>query len=375
VFVSLISMASAWDKEGHEAIGMTAMSALDQTATAQVKHLMGGKDAADVAAWAHKVNKKYPWSTELHFQRQPSVKSGRWTKADLSDCKDNRCLMKAILHFYGRLTGNNFAEITWPDGIKLTDADCLKYLITLMGDMHQPLHFGTAETDVGRNISVLFRGKSTTLYDIWDKDITQAVIKDSPTFWWGGWTHVGRTRVEYEKDKEDFKQEHEKMLQKWADETAEFAYDSVYRNPISKKSILDELDRNGVFRLSEQLYETWKREMLSKMLVAGARTAVILNSILHHREGKLQSGTAVSHLEGEEEEEEVSKGPPSRGRKAELPKRGKRSTQGFSAFLINLGIGSVAIFGFLVLMRIWAGPDRTSQAAREKKSTMGKAQV
>jgi len=367
---------SAWDKEGHEAIGMTTMSALDVVATANIKHLMGGKDAADVAAWAHKVNKKYPWTTELHFQRQPSVKTGRWAKADLSDCKDNRCLMKAILHFYGRLTGNNFAEIAWPNGIKLTDADCLKYLITLMGDMHQPLHFGTAETDVGRNISVLFRGKSTTLYDMWDKEITQAVIKDAPTFWWGGWTHVGRTRVEYEKDKEDFKKEHEKMLQKWADEVAEFSYDSVYRNPLTGKQIVDELDRNGVFRINENLYETWKREMLSKMLVAGARTAVLLNSILHYREaGNLHGGTSVSHLEGEEdEEEEHVKGPPARGRKGELPRRAKRSMQGYTALLINLGIGLVAVFAFLVLMRIWAGPDRSSQGAREKKQ-MGKAQV
>jgi hypothetical protein len=68
-----------------------------------------------------------------------------------------------------------------PDGIKLTDADCLKYLINLLGvrsaavlrgispehwaqlgptgtqlssqDMAHPLHFGTADTDMGRNIT------------------------------------------------------------------------------------------------------------------------------------------------------------------------------------------------------------------------------
>ena len=28
----------------------------------------------------------------------------------------------------------------------------------------------------------------------------EAVMKDSPGFWWGGWTHVQRTRSEYEKD-------------------------------------------------------------------------------------------------------------------------------------------------------------------------------
>jgi len=356
---------NAWDKDGHEAIGMTTMSALDTTAVAQVKHLMGGKDAADVAAWAHKVNKKYPWTTDLHFQRQPST---RCEKAEIENCKDNKCLMKAILYFYGRLTGKNLVEITWPEGVKLTDADCLKYLINLLGDMAQPLHFGTADTDMGRNITVLFRGKKTTLYDVWDKEITQTVIKNEPHFWWGGWTHVQRTRVEYEQDSEQFKKEHELLLNRWADESAKFMCSSVYKNPITGKQITEELDASGVFKLNEQLYEVWKREMFSKMLVAGARIAIVLNSILHHREGQLHAGTAVSHLEGEEEEEESSK--VFTGRRADIPH--KQHIRGLPAFLLNLFIGSIALFCFLVLMRLWSGPDRVKQAEREKRSSTGK---
>mmetsp|Transcript_51937 Transcript_51937/g.121773 ORF Transcript_51937/g.121773 Transcript_51937/m.121773 type:complete len:376 (-) Transcript_51937:68-1195(-) len=362
-----LAVAWAWDKDGHEAIGMTTMSALDTTAVAQVKHLTGGKDAADVAAWAHKVNKKYPWTTELHFQRQPSE---RCEKANFTNCADNRCMVKGILYFYGRLTGKDLVELKWPDGVKLTDADCVKYLINLMGDMAQPMHFGTGETDMGRNITVLFRGKTTNLYDVWDKELTQAVIKDSPGFWWGGWTHVQRTRVEYEKDSEQFKQEHEMLLKRWADESAKFMCESVYRNPVTGKQILDELDSKGVFRISDELFEAWKREMLSKMLVAGARTAVVLNSILHHREGQLKAGTAVSHLEGEEEEEEYAKGPAPKGRRADLPRT--RHLQGPAALMVNLLIGSISLFCFLVLMRLWSGPDRVRQAEREKRAASGK---
>lgn len=365
--VAGLAVAFAWDKDGHEAIGMTTMSALDTTAVAQVKHLTGGKDAADVAAWAHKVNKKYPWTTELHFQRQPSE---RCEKANFTNCADNRCMVKGILYFYGRLTGKDLVELKWPDGVKLTDADCVKYLINLMGDMAQPMHFGTAETDMGRNITVLFRGKTTNLYDVWDKELTQAVIKDSPGFWWGGWTHVQRTRVEYEKDSEQFKQEHETLLKRWADESAKFMCESVYRNPVTGKQILEEQDSKGVFRISDELFEAWKREMLSKMLVAGARTAVVLNSILHHREGQLKAGTAVSHLEGEEEEEEYAKGPAPKGRRADLPRT--RHLQGPAALMVNLLIGSISLFCFLVLMRLWSGPDRVRQAEREKRAASGK---
>mmetsp|Transcript_49517 Transcript_49517/g.80299 ORF Transcript_49517/g.80299 Transcript_49517/m.80299 type:complete len:409 (+) Transcript_49517:98-1324(+) len=378
-FLALVTdlpVASAWDKDGHEAIGMTTMSALETGAVAEVKHLLGGRDAADVAAWAHKVNKKFPWTTELHFQRQPTT---RCERAELTNnCPDNRCLVQAIKHFYGKLTGKeHMVDITWPAEMKLTDADELKYLINLLGDMHQPLHFGTADTDMGRNITVQFRGKTESLYDFWDKTIAQTVIHDSPGFWWGGWTHVQRTRVEYEKDSEAFKKEHEVMLGRWADETAKFLCTSVYRNPLTGKQITDEMV-GGVFKISDELYETWKREMLSKMLVAGARTAIVLNSILHHREGKqLKAGSSITHLEGEEEvdeiEEERARGPPAKGRKADIPRVGKNHTQGIGALGANLAIGLVCIFCFLVLMRIWAGPSvNLNRAQAEKRQSGGK---
>jgi len=212
--------ASAWDKDGHEAIGMVAMSALEGVAETQVKHLLGGRDAADVGSWAMKVNKKYPWSVPLHFQPQPS--GWKCSGADSSVCPDNRCIAKALKHFYGRLTGQKLVDIEWPAGMKLTDADAVKYLINLIGDLHQPMHLSLASEDMGRNLSVTFRGQQTTMFDLWDSGITQAIMKESPGFWWSGWTHVQRTRVEYERDGEKWKKEGVAQFDKWADETNKF---------------------------------------------------------------------------------------------------------------------------------------------------------
>merc|ERR1712232_954464 len=168
--------------DGHEAIGMTTMSALQNGPTAQVKRLMGGKDAVDVAAWAHKVNKKYPWTAELHFQKQPRA-DGRCAGANLTyHCPDNRCLVNALKHFYGRLIGSEYPAIDWGAGVRLTDADCVKYLITLIGDLPQPLHLGFDDTDMGRNFTVLFCDKKMSLYDFWDRALTQAVMNDNPGF-------------------------------------------------------------------------------------------------------------------------------------------------------------------------------------------------
>jgi len=366
--------AAAWDKDGHEAIGMTTMSALEGAAVAQVKRLMHGRDAVDVAAWAHKVNKKYPWTVELHYQRQKasrcSDKDLSKLPADFSHCPDNRCLVKGLKHFYGRLVGKPSVEIDWPAGMKLTDADCVKFLINLMGDLHQPLHFGSDEDGLGRNITVLFRGKSMSLYDMWDHEITQTVMRDSPGFWWGGWTHVQRTRVEYEKDGEQWKKDGVKMLERWADETSRYVCENVYRNPLTGRSLLEDV-QGGVLKVDDNLYEVWKREMLVKMLVAGARTAIVLNSILQAREASsLKGGTAVSEIEGEEEEDNKA---PVGGRRADAHHavHSSSTSQGLMAALTNLGIFFVVLVVFLQVMRMWLGKDAVNQADRAKRSEEG----
>jgi len=355
--------ASAWDKDGHEAIGMTAMSALEGPATAQVKHLMGGRDAVDVAAWAHKVNKKFPWTQELHFQRQPGWKCAG---ADLSICPDNRCIVKALKYFYGRLTGQHLVTLKWPEGIgdKLTDADCVKYLINLIGDLHQPMHLGSETDDLGRNLTVRFRGKQSSLYNMWDSEITQAIMKDSPGFWWGGWTHVERSRVTYEADGNRWAKDGVVMFDRWADETAKYLCDNVYINPVTGRKITDHM-KDGVVIVDEGLYETWKRELLSKMLEAGARTAIVLNSILRHREAhELHAGTAVHGLEGEEEADTPKNS--AMGRQGEIPHGIHPSNMGPMAGLMNLGIFLVVGIVFLQVMKMWQGRDVVNQANRAK---------
>lgn len=51
LFAVTVYSSEAWNREGFEAIGMTAMSALNAQATTRVKALMGGKDVVDISGW------------------------------------------------------------------------------------------------------------------------------------------------------------------------------------------------------------------------------------------------------------------------------------------------------------------------------------
>lgn len=362
-------VARAWDKDGHEAIGMTTMSALQPEPVAQVKRLMHGRDAVDVAAWAHKVNKKYPWTVELHFQRQPNSRCD--TKGvDMSgaSCQGNKCLVQAMKHFYARLVNNSGPppEIDWGKGIKLTDADCVKYLINLVGDIHQPLHLAGVDS---ANLSVHFRGKVVSMYDIWDHELAAATIKESPGFWWGGWTHVERTRQQFEYDQQAWAKNGIQEFERWANESTKYLCENIYSSHGSSR--LQAL-KDGTYRLEEDQFQIWKREMLNKMLVAGARVAIVLNSVLHHREGspQLNAGTSVAGVDEAEDEYGKVDGAAKLGRRTEIP-HGANVITGVAAFGANIIIFLVVGVVFLQIMRTWRGKDIIAQADRAKQQQGG----
>ena len=47
----------------------------------------------------------------------------------------------------------------------------MKFLIHLVGDIHQPLHVGRFEDRGGNDIKVKFFGKQTNLHRLWDTDM------------------------------------------------------------------------------------------------------------------------------------------------------------------------------------------------------------
>ncbi|CEM27184.1 unnamed protein product [Vitrella brassicaformis CCMP3155] len=340
------NQARAWDKDGHEAIGMTAMSALKGKALAQLKRLMGGKDAVDVSEWAHKVNKQYPWTTALHFQPQPGGEPDtewRCDKIDVSECPDNKCLLAALKHFYGRLTGKKLVEMKYPEGIHFTDADCLKYLINLIGDLHQPLHVGFKASDMGRAINGTFKNKPHSLYEIWDTTLTQTMMAERPGFWYGGWTHVNSVKSQYENDKKEWAEKDFELFERWASESLQVACNKVYKDPTQNVRLVPD------FKTTPHMERQWGQEMQQRILTAGARLVIVLNSILEQQEAKkLRQGSGVE-VQGEEEHKAKPRVP---------------------AWVRNLGtnlIIIVVVLGvFIYISQFYGGPASTASPQSKK---------
>ena len=175
---------SGFDIEAHDAIGQTAASAMDQEAIKpwpkkgyesfkkpkdirvfqtgrQIKRMMSGQDASDVAGWGHQaavrlemtenmsreVDDTYPDMARLHFQVHDDD-AGFCGGVRKAKCEDNICLLASIKHFYGKVVSDEGRRMDFPaidyskvaKGIKFSDADYLKMLINLVGDLHQQLY-------------------------------------------------------------------------------------------------------------------------------------------------------------------------------------------------------------------------------------------
>mmetsp|Transcript_63259 Transcript_63259/g.119733 ORF Transcript_63259/g.119733 Transcript_63259/m.119733 type:complete len:407 (+) Transcript_63259:100-1320(+) len=356
-----------FDIDAHDAIGQTSASAMDQTAIKQVKRLLGGQDASDVAGWGHQVDDTYPGMERLHFQiyddgSQPfcGPAEGRVPK-----CEDNICLLTAIKHFYGRILSDEGRKTEYPQidynkaakGVKFTDADAVKMLINLLGDLHQPLHLAFSSINSGKDVKVKFKGKEMSLYDVWDKGISEVVRNEESSFWLGGWTHVSRIRAEFDSDKEKWKQDGAfKTFERWAAETVSFACDTAYKHPTTGKMLVGPNAGAGPVELDEAAYQAWKEKWLRQILLAGERTAVVLNDILDSSgAAKLSQGSKV-HTKADEEAEK---------QKAEIAKERKtlaaasavRSPRfNFSALFTNFCIACIVVPLFLLFAQSGLSP-------------------
>eukprot|EP01071_Lankesteria_metandrocarpae_P002101 Lankesteria_metandrocarpae@DN2078_c0_g1_i2.p1 len=263
----LAQLAYAWNKEGHEAIAMTAMSAIEPQALSQLKRLM--------------------------HDQEPTP--GEYKQ----ECPNgDQCLTKSIHHLYARLSGGSDIP-SWqpPSNLKFSDIDALKLLVNLLGDLHQPLHLGRLSDKGGKmltgNISLANHNEAVSLFDVWDDRIIAKVMMERSYFWNSGWTHVNflqRGKLTAEKEKWQKTENKAELFQVWAKESQELSRVQCYKNgKVTQNFQFNQSDAVSGFEFVRQ-----------RILVAGLRTALVVNSILGKKDTiKLRRGSGVNLGNGE----------------------------------------------------------------------------
>ena len=159
---ALFSIVSGWSGDGHRIITQIALGRLSERGTNFVESLIGSKSIVTASLWAdtEAAERAYPGSSSYHFCNTPYRVCGAFQMdRDCGNNKDSVCIVTALADAIETLVdiGEN--------QVKRTDA--LKFILHLMGDIHQPLHIGFRH-DYGGNSIRLDYPHEHNLHTIWD---------------------------------------------------------------------------------------------------------------------------------------------------------------------------------------------------------------
>jgi hypothetical protein len=167
--------ANDWGKTGHRVIGEIAERQLTEEVKEIVYDILDGESLASVSTWADEMrsNPDFDKFSHWHYVNLPLDKE--YTEMEHTKANVVNIIERCIL------------VLKSPSSNKEMKRFYLKYLVHLVGDLHQPMHTGRYEDYGGSKIKVKFKGRkgqenNTNLHVLWDTNLIDD-FKMSYTEW------------------------------------------------------------------------------------------------------------------------------------------------------------------------------------------------
>ncbi|MFT6067812.1 MAG: hypothetical protein ACJAT2_001155 [Bacteriovoracaceae bacterium] len=159
----LLSTASfAWGPTGHRIVGQIAENHLKLLTKRRVKKLLDGESLARVSNWPDKIK-----SDPDNFGHTYSWHYTDWADTTIEyNRTDNSGSLVASIE-------SNLSTLKNEKATKAERAFALKFLVHLVGDIHQPLHVGNGLDRGGNRCRVVYQGEETNLHNLWDEKLIE----------------------------------------------------------------------------------------------------------------------------------------------------------------------------------------------------------
>jgi hypothetical protein len=245
-----------WGQEGHRIIAAIAESRLSTGVAEEVRQLIGDGGMASVANWADEIRPDRPETAFWHYVNIPRDQEDYIPARDCAAPHAGDCIIAAMERFQGVLENSR-------KGLQ-ERAEALKFVIHLVGDLHQPLHC-LKEHEGGTMLDVLFygerlnpfSGKSWNLHAVWDGALIY---------------RAGLSEAEYIRvlnawlDLQPLDEFQQGTVRDWALESQRVAISAIYHLP-PDRNIQDDYVRASLPVVGDRLAR------------AGVRLAMLLNKI------------------------------------------------------------------------------------------------
>lgn len=152
--------AFAWGATGHRVVGAIAEDHLSRKARRAVQRVLGGGSMAIAATWMDEVRSDhaYDHTRDWHWVTIPD--GGNYADTGKNPNGD---AIEAIESMVAQLKSDTLSPAR--------QLFCLKVLIHLVGDLHQPLHVGRGDDRGGNSLQVQWFWKGSNLHRVWDSGL------------------------------------------------------------------------------------------------------------------------------------------------------------------------------------------------------------
>jgi len=169
--------AHAWGSEGHRVTGLVASELLTPKTRLRLNQILEGsglsEGLADMTLYMDinrkELSEKVPGSEKWHYDNQPVCKTLTFDQY----CPKGECASAKIPELFRKLK-----DVAAP---KEDRVQALRFLVHMIGDIHQPLH-AADDGDLGANLKFVLIPESDQgrrLHGVWDTDIVRRALKGS----------------------------------------------------------------------------------------------------------------------------------------------------------------------------------------------------
>jgi hypothetical protein len=155
------SPASAWGKTGHRVVAAIADTQLSGLARAHVEEILGPGESLDEAA---------NWPDEMRSAPEPF-----WQK---TATPWHYVTLNGIIYDHAPPEGDaldalaRFSKTLQDPNASREDKQlALRFIVHLVGDLHQPMHVGKCCDRGGNEVKITWFGKPSNLHSVWDSQL------------------------------------------------------------------------------------------------------------------------------------------------------------------------------------------------------------
>lgn len=241
----------SWGKTGHKAIGLIAGRHLNAKAAAGIKDLLGDQSLSDVSTYADEIRSLPQFKTtgSWHYINLPlGLSQHEFDQRLLTSIQDN--VYTALIKCE--------RDLISPQSSRDQKIFALKFIVHLVGDLHQPMHVSRSEDQGGNTIQLNFNGEGTNLHRLWDSGLIE---KEGLT--------VEQIALNYDKaDVSEIKRLQRDPINKWMFESYQLS-----------SALYTEVDSMKTRAVNDQYYSAHLPIIHDRIEKAGIRLAGILNAL------------------------------------------------------------------------------------------------